>query len=111
MSTLLDGTRLVGSRVTVFDVYYYLENGRAEAEIADILRIPLAHVRDAVRYIDDHREEVSTVHEQIERRNARGNPPEIEAKLEQARKKLRDWIQKHHGQRQESSSEGADRGC
>jgi len=33
-------------------------------------------------YIEEHRAEVDEVHRQIEERNARGNPPEVQAKLD-----------------------------
>jgi hypothetical protein len=36
------------------------------------------------------------VHQQIEARKARGNPPDITAKLAQSRTKLQAWLKQHH---------------
>ena len=41
-----------------------------------------------ISYIDKHRAEVEEVHRQIEERNARGNPPEIRAKLEETHRRF-----------------------
>jgi uncharacterized protein (DUF433 family) len=76
------GPRIEGTRITVFDIYYYLDRGRSHAEIADILGLTVEQVQAGVRYIETHRDEVETVHRQIEERNARGNPPEIQAILD-----------------------------
>lgn len=80
--------RLASSRINVYDVVHYLEHGRSVNYIALVLRITLAETKALVQYIEEHKEEVMAVHRKIEERNARGNPPEVEAKLRNAHAKL-----------------------
>jgi hypothetical protein len=49
------------------------------------LSLSTEEVESLIRYIEEHKEEVMAVHRQIEERIARGNPPEVEAKLEKSR--------------------------
>jgi hypothetical protein len=46
-----------------------------------VLPISLDEARALIQYIEDHKEEVMAVHRRIEERIARGNPPEVEARL------------------------------
>lgn len=80
--------RLADSRINVYDVVHYLERGRSANYIALVLRITLAETRALIQYIEEHKEEVMAVHRKIEERIARGNPPEIEAKLRVSHSKL-----------------------
>ena len=88
MAAVIANNRIDGLRVTVFDVLYYLEAGRSHAEIADILPLTLEQIEAAVRYIDEHRDEVMAVHRQIEERLKRGNPPEIKARAKAGRARM-----------------------
>ncbi len=83
---------ITGTRITVYDVYYYRVNGYKEEEIAEILRLSPEQVQVAVRYIEENKGEVIAVHQEIEERNARGNPPAILAKLEASRAKMQAWL-------------------
>jgi uncharacterized protein (DUF433 family) len=87
---------IVGTRITVWDVLHYLETGWSGPEIAATLHLSDAQVDAVVRYIEDHKEELMVVHRQIEARKARGNPPEITAKLAQSSTKLQEWLKQHH---------------
>jgi uncharacterized protein (DUF433 family) len=82
------GPRLAGTRITVYDVVHYLEGGHSANYIALVLRVSIAEVRAIIQYIEEHKEEVMAVHRQIEERIARGNPPEVEAKLKASHAKL-----------------------
>jgi uncharacterized protein (DUF433 family) len=86
------GPSIAGTRINIYDVYYYLENNWSKAETADILGVSLEQVQAAVAYIKEHKADVMAVHQRIEERNARGNPPEIQAKLELAHIKLQDML-------------------
>jgi uncharacterized protein (DUF433 family) len=80
---MIGGTpRIAGSRVNVYDVYYYTDRGYGPEWMAGFWRMPVECIHAALRYIDEHRDEVRSVHEAVEARNARGNPPELRAKLE-----------------------------
>ena len=82
------GHEIIGPRVTVYDVYYYLVNGRAKEDILDILPITSEQFDRALIYIDEHRDQVERVHQKVEERNARGNPPEIRARLEESHQRF-----------------------
>ena len=84
--------RIVGTRVSVWDVLHHLHNNWAVPEIADVFGISPEEVQAAVDYIAEHGDEVWEVHRQIEQRNAHGNPSEVEAKLAQARAKRLAWL-------------------
>ena len=76
------GPEIEGSRITVFDVLDYLQEGWPTAEIARLFHLNSSQVDAAVRYIDDHKKEVMEDYERILERCARGNPPELQAKLD-----------------------------
>jgi len=76
------GPEIAGTRITVYDILdYYTQNWHHTA-IAATLRLSSAQVLTAIRYIEDHKEEVTAEYQQILERCARGNPPEIQAKLD-----------------------------
>ncbi|HEX5273135.1 MAG TPA: DUF433 domain-containing protein [Gemmataceae bacterium] len=95
--------RIAGTRITVWDVYHYLEHGRSPEQIAGILPITVEQVHGTVRYIEENKEYVMAVHRQIEERIARGNPPEVEAKLVETRARMQEWLKEH---RRAKSQEG-----
>jgi uncharacterized protein (DUF433 family) len=85
--------RIVGTRITVWDVYLYVEAGCPVDEIAQELRISTDQVRDAIEFISRNRDYVAAGHQKIEDRNARGNPPEVEAQREKSAEKMRAWLE------------------
>jgi len=88
--------RIAGTRTSVYDIVPYLEGGRFTLEdIAKYTAISMEELQVALKYIEENRGEVMRVNREIDERNARGNPPEIQAKLEQASanaKKFREWL-------------------
>jgi uncharacterized protein (DUF433 family) len=101
-TAIIDG-RITGTRSSVYDVYHYLQSGRRPEEIMEILRLRPDQLAVAMRFIEDHVAEVHAVHMEIEERIARGNPPEVEAKLAQTRTKMEAWLK----QRKALTSKGA----
>jgi len=87
--------RIAGTRITVWDVLHYLETGWSCSEIAATLRLSDAQVEAVAQYIEEHKEDLLEVHRQIEARKARGNPPEITAKLTKSRTQLQEWLTQH----------------
>src|ERR1700736_2015603 len=83
------GPELAGTRITVFDIIPYLEAGHSPTYIAAVLNLSTAEVQALIQYIEDHKAEVMAENQKIVERIARGNPPEIEAKLKDSRVKLR----------------------
>ena len=88
--------RIAGTRITVWDVLHYLETGWSHPDIAKILHLSEAQVEAVARYIEAHKDALMAVHRQIEDRKARGNSPEIKAKLAKSRTKLQEWLKQHH---------------
>jgi uncharacterized protein (DUF433 family) len=82
------GPELEGTRITVYDVYHYLEKDCTPEFIAWALNLSVPQVLALCRYIEEHRDEVLAVHRRIEERIRRGNPPEIEEKFKESRRKL-----------------------
>jgi uncharacterized protein (DUF433 family) len=106
-TSITEHGRINGSRITVHDVYYYLKRGRPHTEIALILGLFPEDVLAAIGYIEQHKEEVEEVYRDAEERNARGNPPEIQAKLEASRAKMQAWLEERRKTKtQESDGEG-----
>jgi uncharacterized protein (DUF433 family) len=79
------GPEIEGSRITVYDVLDYLDDGRPAGEIAHLFHLETEQVNVAIRYIEDHRDEVMAVYQKMLERDARGNPPELQAKLDALR--------------------------
>lgn len=76
------GPEIEGSRITVYDVLAETQAGLPPAQIADLFRLTLEQIEAALRYIEEHKEEVLADYQEIKARHARGNPPEIQAKLD-----------------------------
>ena len=91
MSAAIVKDRIEGTRITVWDVYLYLEHGCSVEEIRRWLPLTEEQVHAAIDYIDANREYVLEGHRRIEERNARGNSPEIEEKLRQSRARIEEW--------------------
>ena len=87
--------RIAGTRITVWDVLHYLEARWSHPAMATTLHLTEAQIAAAARYIEEHRDEVMVVHQQIEDRKARVNPPDMLAKAAKSRAKLQDWLTHH----------------
>lgn len=76
-----------------------------------MLGLSSAQVNAALKYIDEHKEEVLADYQKIMDRIARSNPPEIEAKLVQSRAKLQALLEaKRMSQKSEGNHAGDSRG-
>jgi uncharacterized protein (DUF433 family) len=90
-STIIDrgrGPEISGTRITVYDVLDYHELGWHRDMIAVTLSLSSQQVEVAIRYIEEHRAEVMKEYSEMLARDARGNPPELQPKLDAAREKL-----------------------
>ena len=87
---------IAGTRTSVYEIVPYLEFGRFTLEeIAQYTAISMEELQVALKYIEENRAEVMRVNREIDERHARGNPPEIQAKIEQATanaKQFREWL-------------------
>ncbi len=82
------GPEIAGTRITVYDVIEYYKAGRHRDMIAAILSLNSQQVEAAIRYIEDHRDEVMASYEKNMERIRRGNSPELQAKLDAAHERL-----------------------
>jgi uncharacterized protein (DUF433 family) len=76
------GPEIKGTRITVYDVLDYVLAGWHRERIADLLRVHPEEVQAAMEYIEEHKIEVLKAYVRILERCARGNPPELQAKLD-----------------------------
>ncbi len=82
------GPQIAGTRITVYDIMDYLKQGWHHTAIASWLRLSSFQVLAAIQYIEEHRAEVDAEYQRILEREACGNPPEVQAKLDASRRKL-----------------------
>ena len=98
------GPEIAGTRITVYDILDYYKEGWHRDVIASTLRLSSRQVEAAIRYIEEHRDEVMPEYEEMLARDARGNPPELQAKLdaghERLQARLRELREAKHGEGQ-----------
>ena len=78
------GPEIAGTRITVYDIMDYVRNKWQPSSIAVFLGLRKEQVLAAIAYIEEHRDEVMAEYQKMLDRCARGNPPEIQAILDQA---------------------------
>ena len=83
------GPEISGTRITVYDILDYTTANWHHTAIALLFRISSRQVLAAIDYIEQHKDEVMPVYEKILERDRRGNPPELQAKLDAIRAELR----------------------
>jgi uncharacterized protein (DUF433 family) len=105
------GPEIAGSRITVFDILDYLKTGWPTGEIARLFHLTTAQVDVAVRYIEEHRGEVMADYEEMLARDARGNPPELQAKLDAGHERFLAMVrERQQAKSQENRDAGDSRG-
>jgi uncharacterized protein (DUF433 family) len=105
------GPEIAGTRITVYDVLDYLKEGWHHTAIAATLRVSSAQVLAAIQYIQDHQDEVQENYKKILERCTRGNPPEIQARLDEIHTKYEKlWANGRNSSHRENNGEGNPRG-
>jgi uncharacterized protein (DUF433 family) len=89
-----DGPKIEGTRITVYTVFEYLQQGRSRELIAATLGLSSRQVQAAIDYIRQHRDEVQREFDKIMERIRRGNPPDVVERLQKAREKFQDVVAK-----------------
>ena len=79
------GPEIEGTRITVYDVMDYYVEGWPATRIAVRLGLGTPDIQAAIDYIDAHRAEVDAKHRKIVENGLRGNPPELQAKIDARR--------------------------
>lgn len=104
MSSTIDEKthRVIGTRTSVYLVMDYYVAKRPVDEIAHDLRLTVGQVRDASDFIEANKELVQANYQEMLDRCARGNPPEVEAKLVKTREKMRKFLEERRALAQNS---------
>jgi uncharacterized protein (DUF433 family) len=101
------GPEVAGTRITVYDVLDYHKDGWHRDMIAVTLGLSSGQVEAAIRYIDEHHDEVMADYAEMLARDAQGNPPELKPKLDAAREKLQARLRElREAKKQESQNAG-----
>src|SRR5262245_45837024 len=100
------GPEIIGTRITVYTIMDYLKSGCHPDLIAAELRLGSDQVRAAIRYIEEHKEEVTAAYQRMLDRSANyRNPPEVEALREVGRAKLQELLRNRpRSQNQETAN-------
>ena len=105
------GPEIAGSRITVFDVLDYLQEGWPNVEIARLFHLETSQIDAAIRYIEEHKVDVMETYQRILERCARGNPPELQAKLDAAHERFLALVrERQQAKVQEEQDAGDSRG-
>jgi uncharacterized protein (DUF433 family) len=80
--------RIEGSRITVFDVLDYHKHGWQPTDIADLFKLSTRQIEVAIEYIETHKTEVMATYQRILDRHAKGNPPELQARLDEGHERF-----------------------
>jgi len=102
------GPEIAGSRITVYDVLAETRVGTTPEEMAGWYQLDVEQIHLALRYIEEHREEVERKWAAIKARHARGNPPEIQAKIEAGRGAARARVEELRRRAAERAKENGD---
>jgi uncharacterized protein (DUF433 family) len=89
------GPEVEGTRITVYDVLDYHKHGWHRDMIAVTLNLSSQQVEVAIRYIEDHRDEVMADYAEMLARDAQGNPPELQAKLDAGHERFLAMVREH----------------
>jgi uncharacterized protein (DUF433 family) len=89
------GPEICGTRITVYDVLAYLDEGFTQEEIASYLGVTAAQTAAAVRYVGEHRDRLRAELRRAQERQSEGNPPAVAEALEQTSQRFqrfRQWL-------------------
>jgi uncharacterized protein (DUF433 family) len=101
------GPEIAGSRITVYDVLAETEAGASPELLAQWYGLTVEAIHAALRYIEDHHDEVLAAYRQIKERHARGNSPELQAQIDATHAKFQElWADRFRRSHQEFNGEG-----
>jgi uncharacterized protein (DUF433 family) len=104
------GPEIAGTRITVYDILDYAEAGWHHTTIAATLRLSSAQVQAALDFIGEHRDEVMSAYREILDREARGNPPEVQARADAAHARFQELLARRDLPARDGNHEGHPRG-
>jgi uncharacterized protein (DUF433 family) len=105
------GPEIEGTRITVYNVMDYLQEGWRYDQIAGLFRLPPDDIQAAIAYIEVHKEEVMADYQQILARHRQVQyPPEVQEKLARSRQKLQAKLAELRARRQGEGPHDSDHG-
>ena len=104
------GPEIAGTRITVYDVLEYAKSGWHRDMIATILSLSSQQVDAAIRYIEENRGEVTASYENNMERIRRGNPPELQTKLDAAHERLQARLRELHAAKDQGGQDAGHSG-
>ncbi|HJY82411.1 MAG TPA: DUF433 domain-containing protein [Candidatus Binatia bacterium] len=105
------GPEIAGTRITVYDVVDYLQEGWRYEQIAALFRLPPDDIQAALQYIEDHKDEVMTAYRQILARHCNVHyPSAVQEKLAQNRRKLQAKLAEIQARQQAADTHADDQG-
>jgi uncharacterized protein (DUF433 family) len=99
------GPEIAGTRITVYDIWDYAKQNWHRDAIAATLRLSSAQAAAALEYIDQHKDEVLAEYAEILGREARGNPPELQSKLDATHAKFQARLAERRKQQESALDE------
>ena len=105
------GPEIEGTRITVYDVVDYLQEGWRHDQIAGLFRLPPDDIQAAIQYIKAHEEDVMAAYRRIlERHRNVQYSPEVQEKLVRNRQKLQDKLAEIRARQQVEGTHVRDHG-
>ena len=105
------GPEIEGTRITVYDVMDYYIEGWPATRIAARFELDTPDIQAAIDYIEAHRAEVDADYREIVERSLRGNPPELQAKIDARRPIVQAKMAEMVGQARIRKQNGANGGA
>ena len=88
------GPEITGTRITVYSILDFMIEGWHCERIAEFFRVHPEEVQAAMDYVREHTLEVLREYVKILERSERGNPPELQAKLDASHERFRELVSK-----------------
>jgi uncharacterized protein (DUF433 family) len=102
------GPEIAGSRITVYDVMDYHKAGWQPTEIAQLFHLTPRQIEVAIEYIEAHKDEILEVYQRILERDARGNPPELQAKRDAGHERFLEMVRARRNARKLENPDDGD---
>ncbi len=105
------GPEIEGTRITVYDVMDYVQEGWRYDQIAGLFRLPPDDIQAAIDYIETHKEDVMAAYQEILARHRKVQySPEVQEKLAQNREKLQAKLTELRTRRKVEDAHASDHG-
>ena len=105
------GPEIVGTRITVYDVIDYWKEGWRYEQIAGLFRLPSDDIQAAIRYIEEHHDEVMNEYQRVFKRNRDARySPGVKEKLVRNHKKFQAKLAEIRSRRLKEVNNASDHG-